>query len=101
MVPTYISAALFCAASLLVGRSLLAALGERRWSWLEPAVGLAALLTVAGFFARVPGHATTAAVFVIARWSRRASGFGCRMAPTTPLRAAGPWAPSGRARLSV
>ena len=66
MVPTYISAALVCAASLLVGRSLLAVLGERRWTWLEPAVGLAALLTVAGFFARAPGHATTAAVFVIA-----------------------------------
>jgi hypothetical protein len=66
MVPTYISAAVVCAASLLVGRSLLAVLGERRWTWLEPAVGLAALLTVAGFFARAPGHATTAAVFVIA-----------------------------------
>src|SRR6266699_1276712 len=66
MVPTYISAALVCAASLLVGRSLLAVLGERRWTWLEPAVGLAALFTVAGFFARAPGHATTAAVFVIA-----------------------------------
>jgi hypothetical protein len=66
MIATYISAALVCAASLLVGRSLLAALGHQRWSWLEPAVGLAALFTVAGFFARAPGHATTAAVFVVA-----------------------------------
>ncbi len=65
MVPTYISAGLVCAASLLVGRSLLAVLGQQRWSWLEPAVGLAALFTVAGFFARAPGHATTAAVFVV------------------------------------
>ncbi len=65
MVGTYISAALICAASLLVGRSLLALLGHQRWSWLEPAVGLAALFTVAGFFARVPGHATTAAIFIV------------------------------------
>ena len=64
MIGTYISAALVCAASLLVGRSLLAALGRESWSWLEPAVGLAALFTVAGFFARAPGHATTAAIFV-------------------------------------
>jgi len=66
MIGTYISAGLVCVASLLVGRSLLAALGHERWSWLEPAVGLAALFTVAGFFARAPGHATTAAVFVVA-----------------------------------
>lgn len=65
MIGTYISAALVCAASLLVGRSLLAALGHERWSWLEPAVGLAALFAVAGFFARVPGHATTAGIFVV------------------------------------
>jgi len=65
MIGTYISAALVCAASLLVGRSLLAALGRERWSWLEPSVGLAALFTVAGLFARAPGHATTAAVFVV------------------------------------
>jgi hypothetical protein len=66
MFGTYISAGLICVASLLVGRSLLAVLGHERWSWLEPAVGLAALFSVAGFFARVPGHATTAAVFVVA-----------------------------------
>ncbi|MEK6276707.1 MAG: hypothetical protein AABM29_01665 [Actinomycetota bacterium] len=64
MIGTYISAALACAASLLVGRAILAALGRESWSWLEPAVGLAALFTVAGFFARAPGHATGAAVFV-------------------------------------
>src|SRR5512133_113914 len=64
MVGTYISAGLICAASLLVGRSALALLGHDRWSWLEPAVGLAALFTVAGFFARAPGHATTAGIFV-------------------------------------
>jgi hypothetical protein len=65
MIGTYISAALVCAAALLAGRSLLAAFGHERWSWLEPAVGLAALFTVAGFFARAPGHAKTAAIFVV------------------------------------
>ena len=42
MLATYASAALICAASLLVGRALLALAGQRRWSWLEPAVGFAA-----------------------------------------------------------
>jgi hypothetical protein len=65
MIGTYISAGLVCAASLLVGRSLMVTLGHERWSWLEPAVGLAALFTVAGFFARAPGHATTAGIFVV------------------------------------
>jgi hypothetical protein len=65
MIGTYISAALICAASLLVGRSLLAALGHRSWSWLEPSVGLAAIFAVAGFFARAPSHATAAGIFVV------------------------------------
>ncbi len=65
MIATYISAALICAVSLLVGRALLAFVGFRDRSWLEPAVGLAALFTVAGFFARAPGHATSAAIFVV------------------------------------
>ena len=83
MIGTYISALLACGASLLVGRSVLAALGRERWSWLEPAVGLAALFAVAGFFARAPGHATTAALFVAlllgaAGWIaiRRPYGYG-------------------------
>jgi hypothetical protein len=66
MVGTYTSALLICAASLLVGRSLLTLMGRERWSWLEPSVGLAALFAVAGFFARAPGHATAAAIFVVA-----------------------------------
>jgi hypothetical protein len=65
MIGTYISAALVCAASLLVGRSLLALLGRERWSWLEPPVGLAALFSITGFFARAPGHADIAAAFVV------------------------------------
>ncbi|HVY97529.1 MAG TPA: hypothetical protein VHA54_11275 [Solirubrobacterales bacterium] len=60
MIATYASAALICAASLLVGRAILALAGRRRWSWLEPGVGLAAILTVTGLLARAPGHGTSA-----------------------------------------
>jgi hypothetical protein len=66
MIGTYASAALICAASLLVGRAILALAGgvESR-TWLAPAVGLGAVLTVAGFLARAPGHATSAALGVL------------------------------------
>ncbi|HSS31816.1 MAG TPA: hypothetical protein VLL27_00860 [Solirubrobacterales bacterium] len=64
MIGTYASAALICAASLLVGRALLSLAGRRRWSWLEPAVGFAAILTVTGALARAPGHGTSATVGV-------------------------------------
>ncbi len=62
MIGTYVSAALICVASLLVGRALLLISGRGSWSWLEPAVGLAAILTVTGVLARAPGHGTSATV---------------------------------------
>jgi hypothetical protein len=65
MIGTYASAALICAASLLVGRALLSLAGRRSWSWLEPAVGLAAVLTVTGALARAPGHGTSATLGVL------------------------------------
>jgi hypothetical protein len=67
MIGTYASAALICAASLLVGRAILGFAGydgPRRW--LAPAIGFGALVTVAGFLARWPGHATTAALGLVA-----------------------------------
>ncbi len=60
MIGTYASAALICAASLLVGRAVLSLAGRRIWSWLEPVVGLAAILTVTGALARAPGHGASA-----------------------------------------
>jgi hypothetical protein len=66
MIGTYASAALICAASLLVGRAILGLAGSdgsRRW--LAPAIGFGALVTVAGFLARAPGHATTAAAGLV------------------------------------
>ena len=55
MIGTYASAALICAVSLLVGRAILSLAGRREWSWLEPAVGFGAVLTVTGLLARAPG----------------------------------------------
>jgi hypothetical protein len=67
MIGTYASAALICAASLLVGRAILGLGGwgdSRRW--LAPAVGFGAVLTVTGVLARAPGHATAAALGLVA-----------------------------------
>ena len=66
MVGTYISAALVCAASVLVGRAVFAAAGRAAWTWLEPAVGFAALVGVGGLLARLPGAGTTASVGLLA-----------------------------------
>jgi hypothetical protein len=64
MIGTYVSAASICAASLLVGRALLAVAG-RQWSWLAPPAGFAALLTVSGALARAPGHGTAATLGLV------------------------------------
>ena len=60
MLGTYASAALICAASMLVGRAFLSVGGRGSWTWLEPAVGFGAILTVSGILARVVGHGTSA-----------------------------------------
>src|SRR3954468_15879853 len=67
MIGTYASAALICGASLLVGQAILGLTGRgesRRW--LAPAVGFGAVLTVSGFLARAPGHATSATLGLLA-----------------------------------
>ncbi|HET8638853.1 MAG TPA: hypothetical protein VFL89_01245 [Solirubrobacterales bacterium] len=81
MLGTYASAALICLASLLVGRAVLAVAGRTERSWIEPAVGFAAILTVTGALARAPGHGTSAtlglvlllivAAAVVWRWPSR------------------------------
>jgi len=65
MIGTYVSAALICAASLLVGRALLRVAGRDSWWWLAPAVGFGALLTVSGGLARAPGHGTSATLGLV------------------------------------
>ncbi len=66
MLGTYASAALICAASLLVGRALLTIAGRSTWSWLEPAVGFGAIVAVTGLLARVVGHGTSATLGALA-----------------------------------
>jgi hypothetical protein len=67
MIGTYAAAALTCASSLLVGRAILdLAGGDRSRAWLGPALGFGAVVTVSGFLARAPGHATSAAIGIIA-----------------------------------
>jgi hypothetical protein len=67
---TYAATALLLAASLLVGRAMLAVLGKRERSWLAPAAGFAVLVIAARLAIRLPGRATTAmlvlAVLVLA-----------------------------------
>jgi hypothetical protein len=65
MIGTYVSAALICAASLLVGRALLLLAGRSSWSWLEPAAGFGAVLTVTGVLARAPGHGSSGTVGLV------------------------------------
>jgi hypothetical protein len=66
MIGTYASAALICAASLLVGRAVLGFAGnDGPRAWLAPAVGFGAILTVAGFLARAPGHGTSATIGIV------------------------------------
>ncbi|HEX6687783.1 MAG TPA: hypothetical protein VF085_03865 [Solirubrobacterales bacterium] len=65
MIGTYVSAALICAASLLVGRALLLLAGRTSWSWLEPDAGFGAVLTVTGVLARAPGHGTSATLGLV------------------------------------
>jgi hypothetical protein len=66
MIGTYASAALICAASLLVGRAILSLAGRDEWSWLEPAVGFGAVLTATGVVARAPGHGTSSTLALAA-----------------------------------
>ncbi|MEX2447584.1 MAG: hypothetical protein WD404_02440, partial [Solirubrobacterales bacterium] len=65
MIGTYASAALICAASLLAGRALLRLAGRSGWSWLEPAAGFGAVLTVTGVLARAPGHGASATLGLV------------------------------------
>ena len=67
---TYLSAGMILLASLLVGRALMLALGRRRASFLEGAVGFATLILVCTVAIRLPGHQATSiaccAILVVA-----------------------------------
>jgi hypothetical protein len=84
MLGTYASAALICAASLLVGRALLSVAGRSSWSWLEPAAGFGTIVTVTGVLSRGPGHGTSATLGLVLLLVAAAA-----IAARTPYRAEG------------
>lgn len=61
----YVAAIVVIAASLLVGRAVLALLGREDWSWLEPAVGLATLIVVSHIAISLPGGAIGAVLILL------------------------------------
>jgi hypothetical protein len=62
MAGTYASFLLVLGASATVGQAILALCGRRTWSRLAPAVGLAALISVAWATVRLPGEGTAAVI---------------------------------------
>src|SRR5687767_2127994 len=64
MLGTLVAAALIVLASVVVGRTLMLALGWKRPEWVAGAVGFAALIVIAPFLVRMPGRGLTAAVIL-------------------------------------
>ena len=66
MIGTYAAVLAVCGASLAIGQAAIGLCGERRWSWLAPAVGLALLCAVCWGTVRLPGDGTVSAIVVLA-----------------------------------
>ena len=66
MIGAYASLAVVVLASVLAGRAVLALCGRRELSWQAPAMGLAALLALAGIAVRLPGEAAAVAIALCA-----------------------------------
>jgi hypothetical protein len=64
MLGTYAAFAAILIASGCVGRAVFRACGRRRWSWLSPPVGLAAITAIAWATVRLPGEGTAAAIAI-------------------------------------
>lgn len=60
MLGTYASALAVLAAGAAVGQAIFSLCGRREWSWLAPAIGLAALMPIAWLAVRLPGDGTAA-----------------------------------------
>lgn len=76
MLSTYLTMVIVVAGSLLVGRAAMTVTGSRSWSGIEPAVGFAAIMTVEGLLARVPGTRAAlilglAALVLVSLWILR------------------------------
>jgi hypothetical protein len=64
MLGTYASFLLVLGLSTLVGQAVFAACGRRTWSWVAPAVGLAALIAIAWGTVRLPGEGLAALIAI-------------------------------------
>jgi hypothetical protein len=85
LIATYASAALICAASILVGRAILCVLGRDAWSGLEPPLGLGALVAICSVTIRLPHRATTTLVVLVALLLASAVYLRGRAIPRTGL----------------
>jgi hypothetical protein len=65
VIGTYASVLAVCGASLLVGQAAAAVCGQRRWSWLSPAVGLALVCALAWATVRLPGEGVASALAIL------------------------------------
>lgn len=66
MIGTYAAVVAVCGASLVIGQAAIGLCGQRRWSWLVPAVGLALVCAVCWATVRMPGDGVVSAVAVLA-----------------------------------
>src|SRR5436190_20759759 len=64
MLATYASFLLILASSAAVGQAVFAACGRRTWSWLSPAVGLAAVCAIAWGTVRLPGDGVASLIAI-------------------------------------
>ena len=64
MIGTYAAVVAVCGASLVIGQAAIAVCGQRSWSWLSPAVGLALVCAVCWATVRMPGHGVVSALVV-------------------------------------
>jgi hypothetical protein len=64
VIGTYAAVVAVCGASLAIGQAALGLCGQRRWSWLSPAVGLALVCAVCWATVRLPGHGVVSAIVV-------------------------------------
>ncbi len=91
MLGTYGSLAAILLTSGVIGQAILRLCGRRRWSWLAPALGLAATTAVSWATVRLPGDGAAAAIAVgalalvaLAILWRRVPGAGPALAAGVP-----------------
>ncbi len=62
VIATILIAALICIGSLAIGQSTMSLCGSRSWSWLAPAIGIAAMMLLTIPALHLPGRSLTTAV---------------------------------------